>query len=798
MFRFVECNFSAMLPSVISHDDLLKFDTFLFDADGVLWTGDVPIAGASDFVATLHKLGKRVFIISNNSTKTPDQYAAKIEHLGFKGISKEQLITPAIVLAAYFKDRPEYAGQHVYVMGVENLKKTLETFGGVHCFGTGPDPYISDSNFSYNFDTSLIPKAVVCSYDCHLSYPKIQKAATFLKHKEVEFLVTNEDYTFPGPNPNIVVPGAGAVSSTVRAVSGRIPTVFGKPHKPIADFLKKHHHIDAAKTVMFGDRLDTDIQFSTTNVTWKSEDGKEGKGEKPTEQPPKGQGWISKLLTGQQMDPSGWQKQSHSSILSSSELIYEFATHNFRPGEKDKYLDAFGNYKQELNEKLPSVNLIGSWTVSYGRTRDQAIHLYRHTNGFKDVDSSMSLHSSPGALSAADTEVAKLCGRRKNIIVKSFSYWREPEQRPPSHVYDLRSYVLKPGSMIEWASAWARGITYRRDADQDVGGFFAQVGQLYIVYHIWAYPSMCARNETRHATWAKPGWDATVAYTGSFQHLGLSFSMANPFDDGYRSSSATSTSKLKSYTHTDNIEDEADYYEKEIEKYMQESLDSTERSRRHLENSEKIGTQTAQDLLEQREKLERTERNLDEIHRTTQVTQRNLNSLKSVFGGFFKNKFSRKPPESIPEMPQSKSASKLADTLGDLNSGGSSASFPGVNTSGVPTLSESSRNAIKGTRWEAMDNQIDENLDAMSQNLRNLRRLGEDLGREVDEQNQMLDRIQTKADRNDAIVRVQDKQMQKILGSETKAEESAGSGMTPSLDSSTKMSLAMKATSLFR
>ncbi|VDM71893.1 unnamed protein product [Strongylus vulgaris] len=264
--------------------------------------------------------------------------------------------------------------------------------------------------------------------------------------------------------------------------------------------------------------------------------------------------------------------------------------------------------------------------------------------------------------------------------------------------------------------------------------------------------------------------------------------MANPFDDDYRSSSATRNTKLKSYTHTDNIEDEADYYEKEIEKYMQESLDSTERSKRHLENSEKIGTQTAQDLLEQREKLERTERNLDEIHRTTQVTQRNLNSLKSVFGGFFKNKFSRKPPESIAEMPQSKSASKLSDTVGDLNTGGSSASFSGMSSTGQPTLSESSRNAIKGTRWEAMDNQIDENLgncsfrfcfviiynllpmltnvfflDVMSKNLRNLRRLGEDLGREVDEQNQMLDRIQTKADRNDAIVRVQDKQVRKIF-----------------------------------
>lgn len=29
--------------------------------------------------------------------------------------------------------------------------------------------------------------------------------------------------------------------------------------------------------------------------------------------------------------------------------------------------------------------------------------------------------------------------------------------------------------MIEWGQAWAKGITYRREANQDVGGFFAQV-----------------------------------------------------------------------------------------------------------------------------------------------------------------------------------------------------------------------------------------------------------------------------------------------------------------------------------
>ncbi|CAI5444354.1 unnamed protein product [Caenorhabditis angaria] len=222
-------------------------------------------------------------------------------------------------------------------------------------------------------------------------------------------------------------------------------------------------------------------------------------------------GWISKLLKGQ--DPSAWQKQSHSSLLSNSEYMYEFQTHNYRPGEQETYLKAFANYKNELNSKAPSVELVGSWTVAYGRTRDQAIHLWRHNKSHEDVDLNIALHTKDAAIRAADNDVAKLCGRRKNIIVKSFSYWKEPENRPPSHVYDLRSYVLQPGTMIEWASAWAKGINYRREHNQDVGGFFAQVGQLYVVYHIWAYPTMSARNDTRTSTWAKPGWDATVAYT---------------------------------------------------------------------------------------------------------------------------------------------------------------------------------------------------------------------------------------------------------------------------------------------
>lgn len=245
----------------------------------------------------------------------------------------------------------------------------------------------------------------------------------------------------------------------------------------------------------------------------------------------------------------------------------------------------------------------------------------------------------------------------------------------------------------------------------------------------------------------------------------------NPFDDNYVDPSIYK-GPVKSYTTINSgsggsIEDDVNFYERELERYMQDSLDSTQRSRKNLEQSEQIGIATAQDLLTQREKLENTEKNLDDIEKTTKMTQRNLNSLKSVFGGFFKNKFSRAPKEE-PSMPPSKSDSSLTSTVGKLSNASNYNGGGGAISSTGPTLSEKSRAAIKGTRWEVMDNEIDSNLDSMSAQLARLRSLGEAIGEEVESQNEMLDRIQIKAERTDTRVKDQDRQMKKLLGTTDK------------------------------
>lgn len=67
----------------------------------------------------------------------------------------------------------------------------------------------------------------------------------------------------------------------------------------------------------------------------------------------------------------------------------------------------------------------------------------------------------------------------------AFSYWPQITSRDPSHVYEMRSYRLKPGTMIEWGNNWARAINFRQTNNEAFAGFFSQIGRLYNVHHIW-------------------------------------------------------------------------------------------------------------------------------------------------------------------------------------------------------------------------------------------------------------------------------------------------------------------------
>ncbi|XP_041957808.1 protein NipSnap homolog 1 isoform X1 [Alosa sapidissima] len=209
------------------------------------------------------------------------------------------------------------------------------------------------------------------------------------------------------------------------------------------------------------------------------------------------------------------RKDAHSNLLSKKETssLYKIQFHNVKPDCLDAYNSLSAEVQNQLHhdESYPC-EVIGSWNTWYGE-QDQAVHLWRYSGGYPALTECLDkLHHNKEYMEFRK-ERSKMLVSRKNQLLLEFSFWNYPTPRTGPNIYELRSYNLKPGTMIEWGNHWARAITSRQENNEAVGGFFTQIGDLYMVHHLWAYKDLQTREETRNAAWLKEGWESTVYYT---------------------------------------------------------------------------------------------------------------------------------------------------------------------------------------------------------------------------------------------------------------------------------------------
>lgn len=206
----------------------------IIDMDGVLWRGDEPMPGLGDFFAFLKERDIAFMLATNNSSRTPEQYVAKLARFGVD-VPVETILTSALVSAAYLADVAP-SGSRVYVIGEEGIQKALLERGFI----------LDDETAKY----------VVVGWDRNLTWDKLA-TASLLIHDGADFVGTNPDVTYPterGP-----VPGNGALLAAVEAATGVEPVVTGKPEPQMYQEALRRMDATPETTAMIGDRLDTDI-----------------------------------------------------------------------------------------------------------------------------------------------------------------------------------------------------------------------------------------------------------------------------------------------------------------------------------------------------------------------------------------------------------------------------------------------------------------------------------------------------------------------------------------------------------
>lgn len=220
--------------------------------------------------------------------------------------------------------------------------------------------------------------------------------------------------------------------------------------------------------------------------------------------------WRTRFL--RKVDP---RKDAHSNLLAKRETsnLYKIQFHNVKP----ECLDAYNKLCAELLPKIFSSSnlpytLVGTWNTWYGE-QDQAVHLWRYEGGYPALTEVMNKLKKNTDFMEYRKERSKMLLSRKNQLLLEFSFWNEPLPRTGPNIYELRSYQLRPGTMIEWGNHWARAIAFRQENSEAVGGFFSQIGELYMVHHLWAYRDLQSREDTRNSAWQKDGWDECVYYT---------------------------------------------------------------------------------------------------------------------------------------------------------------------------------------------------------------------------------------------------------------------------------------------
>lgn len=206
----------------------------IIDMDGVLYLGDKPMPRLCDFFQFLRTRSIQFILATNNSTRTSQEYVAKLAGMGVT-VSLAEILSSGQAAARYLA-REYPRGTRVHVLGMPALKQAMVAEGFT----------LADESV----------ELVVASMDRDFNYEKIKRASLLIRGG-ARFIATNLDPTVPSEEG--LLPGTGTVIKALETASGVTPLVIGKPEPTMYRLAMEGMGARPETTAAVGDRADTDI-----------------------------------------------------------------------------------------------------------------------------------------------------------------------------------------------------------------------------------------------------------------------------------------------------------------------------------------------------------------------------------------------------------------------------------------------------------------------------------------------------------------------------------------------------------
>jgi NagD protein len=224
-------------------EGLSKIKHVALDMDGTIYLGNTLFPFTKDFLAKMTDAGIGYSFLTNNPSKSIDDYLLKLKNLGIEA-NEENMYTTSLAAIDYIKAHYPQA-RKLFLLGTPSMISQFEKAGFISCADSPDD----------------VPDVLVVAFDMTLEYSRLCRASWWAS-QGIPYIATNPDRVCP-TDQKVVLVDCGSICKCIEHATGRCPDItLGKPDPNMLKGILDRHGLQPDEIAMVGDRIYTDTAMA--------------------------------------------------------------------------------------------------------------------------------------------------------------------------------------------------------------------------------------------------------------------------------------------------------------------------------------------------------------------------------------------------------------------------------------------------------------------------------------------------------------------------------------------------------